>query len=567
MADKIAPRTDGVEPVPLEMEGPIKEPIEKVQHGVQLAEAVTLSWTKRSLIIMYICMWLLYFVNALQNNLTSNLSAYITSDFSEHSLLTVISTMTSIMTAACTMPIAKVLNIWDRTVGFTFMMIVAIIGLIVMASCHNITTYCAAQVMYSVGFTGLIFTIDVITSDTSSLRNRGLAFAFTASPNIITAFAGSPLSQQFHESDWRWAYGTVSILLPVVATPLLVTWWLAKQKALKNHVIEDTTPTRTWVESFKYYFVEFDAIGVFLLIAGFSLLLLPLTLAASQGNKWKTDYIIAMIVLGGVFVICFGVYERFFAHKPFIAYHLLSSRTVIGACLLDFAYQIAYYCWNSYFTSYLQVVYNTSLTNAGYINSIFDMVSAVWLLGAGFLMRYTGRFKWLLYIAVPLYMLAVGLMIQFRSPGHNIGLIVMCELFMGFGGGTMILVQQIAVMAASKHEDYAAMLALLSLFGNIGGAVGNSISGAIWTNTMPKKLRQFLPADKKAEWKTIYDDLTVQLSYPVGSETRDAIVAAYGVAQRNMLIAGTVIMASSLIWTMMMKNIKLKNLEGMGVVF
>lgn len=54
MADKIAPRTDGVEPVPLEMEEPIKEPIEKVQHGVQLAEAVTLSWTKRSLIVMYI---------------------------------------------------------------------------------------------------------------------------------------------------------------------------------------------------------------------------------------------------------------------------------------------------------------------------------------------------------------------------------------------------------------------------------------------------------------------------------------------------------------------------------
>lgn len=112
--------------------------------------------------------------------------------------------------------------------------------------------------MYSVGFTGLIFTVDVITSDTSSLRNRGLAFAFTASPNIITAFAGSPLSQQFHESNWRWAYGTVSILLPVVATPLLVTWWLAKQKALKNHVIEDTTLTRTWMESIKYYFVEFD---------------------------------------------------------------------------------------------------------------------------------------------------------------------------------------------------------------------------------------------------------------------------------------------------------------------
>lgn len=42
-------------------------------------------------------MWLLYFVNGLNSSLTANLSAYITSDFSEHSLLTVISVVTSVM--------------------------------------------------------------------------------------------------------------------------------------------------------------------------------------------------------------------------------------------------------------------------------------------------------------------------------------------------------------------------------------------------------------------------------------------------------------------------------------
>jgi hypothetical protein len=111
-------------------------------------------------------MWLLYFVNGLNSSLTANLSAYITSDFSEHSLLTVISVVTSVMGkklyhcgyfrhlfyfnnllgAACVMPIAKVLNLWDRTLGICIMVLIAIMGLIMMACCNNIATYCAAQV-------------------------------------------------------------------------------------------------------------------------------------------------------------------------------------------------------------------------------------------------------------------------------------------------------------------------------------------------------------------------------------------------------------------------------------
>lgn len=42
---------------------------------------------------------MLYFVNGLNSSLTANLGAYITSDFSEHSLLTVISIVTSVMGA------------------------------------------------------------------------------------------------------------------------------------------------------------------------------------------------------------------------------------------------------------------------------------------------------------------------------------------------------------------------------------------------------------------------------------------------------------------------------------
>ncbi|KAL5343356.1 MFS general substrate transporter [Aspergillus crustosus] len=538
-----------------------------LQDGVRVAEAVTASWSKRSLIITYACMWMLYFVNGLNSSLTANLSAYITSDFSAHSLLTVITVVTSVMGAACLMPIAKILNLWDRTLGVCIMVLIAMMGLIMMAACNNIATYCAAQAFYTVGFTGVIFSVDVITSDTSSLRNRGIAYAFTSSPYVITAFAGAPLSNQFHETNWRWAYGTICIILPIVALPLIVTWELAKRKADREGRLQyKPRSTRTWWQSIWFYIIEFDVIGICLMVGGLILFLTSFNIAGNTMNEWESAKIIAMMVVGFCVLVAFGAYERWGAPKPFIPYHLLVNRTVIGACLLDITYQVSYYCWASYFTSFLQVVYNNSLTQAGYIAAIFDLMDPIWLIGCGFLIRVTGRFKWILLWAVPLYLLASGLMIYFRTPGHSVGYMCMCQIFLAVGGGTMILIEQVAVLAAASHEEYAAMLALLSCFGNIGGAVGSSVSGAIWTNTLPQKLREYLPAETRDSWSDIYESLDVQLSYPVGSATRIAIQNAYADSQRYMMIAGTAIMGLSIGWVLMMKNIKIKGNEDVSRV-
>lgn len=281
--------------------------------------------------------------------------------------------------------------------------------------------------------------------------------------------------------------------------------------------------------------------------------------AGNTEGEWESPKIISLLVVGFVVLIAFAVYEKWGSPKPFIPWHLISNRTVIGACLLDVTYQISYYCWVSYYTSFLQVVYDTSLTQAGYISAIFDLMDPIWLIGCGFLMRWTGRFKWILMCAVPLYLLGSGLMIYFRSPGHSLGYMCMTQIFLAVGGGTMILIEQVAVLASADHENFASMLALLSTFGNIGGAIGSSVSGAIWTNTLPVKLREYLPAETKDQWEAIYESLDVQLSYRVGSETRTAIQNAYASTQRNMTIVGTAIMALSIGWVLMMRNIKLKD--------
>jgi hypothetical protein len=309
-------------------------------------------------------------------------------------------------------------------------------------------------------------------------------------------------------------------------------------------------------------------LGVFLLAGGLVVFLLPFNLAATFSDSWASPSIIAMLVVGFVLLLSFGLVEYYVAPKPFVPFGLLVSRTVLGTCFQDMTYQIAYYCWNSYFTSFLQVVFGTSIADAGYISSTFDVVSGVWLLGVGYLIRRTGYFRWLLFIAVPLYLLGAGLMIHFRKPGSGVGYVVMCQIFIAFAGGTMIICQQVAVLASASHNHAAAALALLGLFGNTGGAIGNSISGAIWTNTFPNALQRLLPEESVADWETIYESLDVQLSYEMGTATRDAIMAAYADAQSKMLIAGTCIMALSLGWMFVIRNIKVSEIEQVkGVLF
>lgn len=274
-----------------------------------------------------------------------------------------------------------------------------------------------------------------------------------------------------------------------------------------------------------------------------------------------------MLVLGIVCLIAFGLSERFFAPVPFLPWEMLTSRTVLGACMIDVTYLIAYYCWNDYFTSYLQVVFGTSIATAGYINSIFDVVSGVWLFIVGFAIKKTNRFRWLLWFAVPLYMLGVGLMIYFRRPEWSVGYTIMCQIFIAFAGGTMIICQQVAVLAASDHNNAASALAFLNTFGNMGGALGSSISGAIWTNSMPGALQKYLPESALGDWETIYDSLDEQLSYAKGTPVRDAIIKAYAMAQTRMLTAGTAIMALSLVWMFLIKDIKLTKQQTKGVLF
>jgi hypothetical protein len=156
--------------------------------------------------------------------------------------------------------------------------------------------------------------------------------------------------------------------------------------------------------------------------------------------------------------------------------------------------------------------------------------------------------------------LGVGLMIHFRQPDQGLGYVIMCQIFIAFGGGSLFICEDMAVMAAAPHENVASMLALIGLFSSVGGAIGQAISGAIYTNKFPAALNVALPGNPTLNAK-LYGNLTAQLSYPFGSPERTAVIYAYGQAQYYLTSASTCFLVPCFIFIAVWNDFKVKELR------
>lgn len=144
----------------------------------------------------------------------------------------------------------------------------------------------------------------------------------------------------------------------------------------------------------------------------------------------------------------------------------------------------------------------------------------------------------------------------------------MCQIFIAFAGGTIVICEQTAVMAATSHQYVAVVLAVEAMASSIGGAIGLTVAAAVWQAVFPKKLAVYLPESAIGNLTDIYGSLDVQLSYPMGSPERIAIQKAYGDSQKMMLIAATAVLSLAVVGTAMWRNIDVrKHKQVKGTVF
>ena len=152
------------------------------------------------------------------------------------------------------------------------------------------------------------------------------------------------------------------IIFPATCLPLFYSLLNAEFRASRMGLLENIpspfkslTKTSLWMD----IFWQMDLIGLLLLAASFSLILLPFTLAGGVTSIWQTARVIAPLVIGFVIALpAFIIWEMKFAKHPVVPFRILKDRQVICALCIAMLLNTAWYTQGDYLYYTLIVSFN-----------------------------------------------------------------------------------------------------------------------------------------------------------------------------------------------------------------
>ncbi|KAL4927378.1 siderochrome-iron transporter MirC [Aspergillus undulatus] len=540
--------------------------VDSIQEGVRKIEAINLTWTTRSLVIAYISIFLMAFCTSLEGQTVMSLSAYATSAFSKHSLISTVLVVQNVVNAVVKPPMAKIADVFGRFEAFCISILIYVLGYIQMAASSNVQTYASAQIFYAAGSTGLQILQQVFIADSSSLLNRALLALLPELPFLVTVWIGPTIADAVLENtSWRWGYGMWSIILPASFLPLALSLLLNQRKAKRLNLIKERPHHRRgFVAVVRRTWYDLDIGGLTLLSTAVTLILVPLTLAANSKNGWKNNGIIGMISVGVVCLIFLPFWEtsKKLAPKPLLSLHLLKQRTALAGCSLAFFYFMAFYfSVQPYLYSYLQVVQGYDVATAGRVTQTFAFTSTIAAFGVSILIKYTRRYRVFVTIGCVIYMTGLLLMLLYRREGSSPLQVLGTQIIVGAGGGLLNVPVQLGVQASASHQEVAAATAMFLTSMEMGGAVGAAISGAVWTHNIPRKLSLYLPDEHKSEAGAIFGKLTKALSYEMGTPVRNAINRSYQETMNKLLVLALLATLPLVPLSLLMSNYRLDKMN------
>lgn len=344
--------------------------------------------------------------------------------------------------------------------------------------------------LQGVAAAGLNVLVRTILADRVSLRENSKNMSIFSLVGGISYGVGPVIGGYLTKASWRWCF---AINLPICVVSLVIVFFIVRKELLGPQPIAELDETAETGRRTKFTarLKTIDYGGQILFIIGFGLIILGLTWGGAS-YPWKSAAVIASLVLGVIFAVCFIVWEYMLApgnplslvlpyQKPMLPWVMLCNRDVLLLSACEFAsgmtmFAVLYYC-NIYFMAVLgydsgesgkQLLYFLPGLAAGvYLNSF--MRSSI--LG----MTFPCIFGALLFQIVGLSVLAYG-MDQKNKP-----LIFGMLAVTGFGLGLRLTTVTLHGVAQFR-QNRATVIGLLALMVPLGGTIGLTIMSTVFNN-------------------------------------------------------------------------------------
>ncbi|CAE7208335.1 unnamed protein product [Rhizoctonia solani] len=536
-------------------------------EGVRRIAAISSSFGLKSKFFLFFGVFLIAYAYGLDGQTRYTYQTYATNDYAQHSLLGTFNTVRAICAAAIQPPYARVADRFGRLELILFATAFYAFGTILVAASNGVRMFVTGQLFYQIGYTGLMLLIEVLIADLTGLKDRVLFSYIPALPFILNTWVSGDLaSTVLLHAGWRWGIGMWCIILPICAIPVAGSVVYARRRAAQEGKLapKPASKHQSLIGAFIELTWQLDVIGMILLAAMLSLVLLPLTLAGGAKETWKSAHIITMLVIGVVICIpAFFVWEIKFAKYPAVPFSQFTNRTILAGMIVAIGLNMSWYLQGDFLYTVLAVSFDQSITSATRITSFYSFTSVLVGAGAGFLIRKVRYIKPFVIAGTLVFILAMGLLIKFRDGSAGVKGMIGAQVVLGFGGGLFPYPTQALVQAASSHEQMATMTALYLSFYQIGSALGNAISTAIWTQTLPKKLAEHL-GDAEAASRAYASPLTYIVLHPVGTPERTAMIAAYSDVQRYLAVTGLCLSLIVFIASLFLRNYKVDERQSLS---
>ncbi|KAF4981174.1 hypothetical protein FZEAL_2974 [Fusarium zealandicum] len=538
----------------------------RLSAGVARMAVVSKNITIGQRIWLFTGIFLVGYAYGLESQVRSAYQPYATSSFHLHSYLSTINVLRNVIAVAVQPTAAKIADVLGRFEVIAISTVLYTLGIAIEASAGSVEVFCAGSIIYQAGYTCIVLLMEVLIADFSSMRARVFFSYLPAIPFLVnTWISGNITSAVLSATTWRWGIGMWGIIYPIASLPLLTCLYFLERRTWEVEGGKETEGAPLLSLKTKKgrsdLFHQLDIVGLLALVAAFSLVLAPLTVAGGTASHWRSAGVIVPLTLGLCCIPVFIFWEQRGARHPLIPFHLLRDRGVWSALAVRSLLNFAWYTQGNYLYTILIVAFDFSVENATRILSFFSFFGVITGVLAGLVIFKVRRLKYIIVGGTCLFMAAFGVLIAFpggASDSSKSGMIA-AQILLGVAGGLFAYPTQASIQASASREHVAILTGLYLSFYNVGSAFGTCLSGAIWSQTLYGTLKSNLAfqANETLAGDIYNSPFSVVPEYPVGTEIRDAIIESYSQVQRYLSIAGICVCVPMIGFALALRNPRL----------
>ena len=301
-----------------------------------------------------------------------------------------------------------------------------------------------------------------------------------------------------------------------------------------------------------------DWLGAGLLIAGFTPLLIALSLGGNQ-LAWSSTGMFLVLLASVVLLPAFFWWETK-AADPILPPRLYSNDVVRWSMVVMLLIGLVMFGATLFIPVFLQVVTGVSATGSGlnmmpmFIGIIFTSV------GSGKLLTKFGRYKEFLVLGTTLMTAGMALLALFLDRDTTQVQVGLMVFVIGLGLGMTMPVLVLVVQNASPHRDIGMVSAATNFVRSLGGTIGAAVMGAIYaaglnssleSKVTPAQLAALPDPDKllgsPQQIRAIQDPSIV-----------DVVLESFTVGVQRCFIVGAPVIAVGILAALLVRQIPLR---------